>query len=101
MYRGTTPTLELRLKTQIDFGEIDKVYITLASVLNELTISEERCTFDNENKTIQVTLTQEETLSFNESDIEIQVRMKLKDGKCYATSIANVSMQKVLKDGVI
>lgn len=71
MYRGTTPTLELRLKTLIDFNEIDKVYITLASMLNELTISEERCTFDNENKTIQFTLTQEETLSFNVSTVEI------------------------------
>lgn len=101
MYRGTTPTLELRLKTLIDFNEIDKIYITLASMLNELTISEDRCTFDNENKTIQFTLTQEETLSFNVSTVEIQARIRLKDGKSYATSIAKADMLKILKDGVI
>ena len=101
MYRGTTPTLVLTLKTFIDFQNVDKLYVTIQSKLKSIDIDKSRCVLDNENKTIQFTLTQEETLQFNVSNVEIQVRMKLKDGKVYASSIANVEMNKILKDGVI
>lgn len=101
MYRGTTPTLQLKLKTVIDFGNIDQLYVTFSNTYTKLTLPIGRCTMDNENKTIEVTLTQEETLQFGASIVEVQVRIKLNDGKAYASSIANIEMNKILKDGVI
>ena len=101
MYRGTTPTFSLKLNTTINFEEISECYVTIASKTVCVSISKERLNFDNEQKRIEVTLSQQETLSFYEGDVEVQVRIKMVDGTAYATSIYRTKVDKILKDGVI
>lgn len=101
MYRGTTPTFGLKLKTTINFDDIEECYVTIASKTVVITINKDRLDFDNELKRISLTLTQEETLSFYEGNAEVQVRIKMKDGTAFASSIDKTKINKILKDGVI
>lgn len=101
MYRGTTPSITLKLNTTINFDEIEKIWVTISSKIKEVTIEKDRMDFDNEAKRISFTLTQEETLCFNEGNAEIQARIKMINGKAYCTTIDRTKINKILKDGVI
>ena len=102
MYRGTTPTYILELETTIDLSQIVELWITFKTFNVGVTKYLNDSYIDNENKTITVTLTQEETLQlYNQKNCEVQVRFRLENGKAYATNIANVDVDKILREGVI
>lgn len=99
LFRGTTPTLKFTLP--IEVSTIEEAWITLAQNNREvLTKTLTEC--NASEKTITVTLTQEETLllAFN-AKTEIQIRVKTGDGKALASKIFSESTQRILKDGVI
>ena len=103
MYRGTTPSITFKIKTDIDLNELAECWITFKSKLGtrEKTFTLQDVIVDAENKTITVAMTQEETLYFNTGAIDIQIRLRTNDDLAYASDIQEVRMKKILKDGEI
>lgn len=101
MYRGTTPVLTINVKTDLDLNDVEKLYITFKSTVCEKSYDETQVALNPEHKTIIVQLSQEDTLEFNKSKVEVQLRMRMLNGKAYASKIANVDMNRILKEGVI
>lgn len=106
MYRGTTPTIEYTLDTDVDLTMITEVYFTVAQTqVSSISVtkyfSENEVIVDAEEKTITTMLTQEDTLKFNSGFVSVQLRVLLSNDKCYVTDITTVPMEKILKGGVI
>lgn len=101
MYRGTTPTFSFRLNTDIDFEQIEVLYVTFRSQLFEISFDKNDCTLDNETKTISVQFTQEQTLKFSPGSVNVQIRLRVGRHRAYATPIKSIDISQILKDGVI
>lgn len=103
MYRGTTPTISFKIKTDIDLNDVAECWITFKSKIGpkEKTFNISDLIINAENKTIAVAMTQEETLFFNTGTIDIQIRLRTADGLAYASDIKEIRMNKILKDGQI
>lgn len=103
--RGTTPTIVFEIDTEIDLNEIAELWITfktkLGVRLREKTFTLEDVTLDDEQKTIALPLTQEDTLHFSESTMQVQIRLRLNNNLAYASDIVDAEMGRILKDGVI
>ena len=108
MYRGTTPTIILNL-IGADLTS-STVYVTfmqntgINQVLFTKTNPDLSMMYDNDTDTttIEVFLTQPETLSFTESDLaQLQVRWITSVGEAYASPIKVIETKRILKEGVI
>ena len=98
MTRGTTPTIRFRLDTDLDFNEVEVLFVTIQQFNDdehELSFDKDRCVLDNDEKTIELTLTQEDTLFFD-GLVKVQVRMKTADGNAFASNIETVTIDEVL-----
>ncbi|MBO7695425.1 MAG: hypothetical protein J6T10_22600 [Methanobrevibacter sp.] len=100
MVRGTTPTLILKLNTDLDVGNMKQIWVTFKSIMNEVTLSKNDIRVINESDLI-ISLSQEQTLKFTEGIVSVQVRLLTPDNKAYATKIKTINMSNVLKEGVI
>ena len=104
--RGTTPTISYKFKV-VDPAEIEVAYLTLeqdgvAPVekdLSEAIVESDRLTWH---------LTQEETLNFRAKHglakyppVKMQLRYRLRDGSAHATSISEIPLFSIMKDGEI
>ena len=101
MYRGTTPTLFLELDTELVFDNLSEMWVTFKSPSVEITKTLSEVTFDSTTNKIIVSLSQEETLQFFKGVVEVQVRLLTESGLAYATTIENVDVGRILKEGVI
>lgn len=107
MYRGTTPTLPIRIPgadlTQarlfltIQDGKDEKKQITLVSG-EDFTV-----TYDSEKAATvgDVTLTQEQTLMLSEGSCKSQIRFTFADGSTGCSQVRSLSVNDVLLKGVI
>ena len=110
MYRGTTPTFNLYLDTELDKDLLEELWATFKAPAAEITkklsegdisvMIQEGGKYDRQWHVV-CQLTQEESLDFYKGSIEVQVRFKLSNGKAYATNIPRVDIEKILKEGVI
>ena len=99
MFRGTTPTLNFELPFAAD--TIADGFISIAQN-RRVVIDKPISDWIISGNTVKVTLTQEETLHLVVSNTtEIQLRVKLADGTALASEIFTVSIERILKDGVI
>ena len=106
--RGTTPTIVITVQSDIDLTEVAEVWIYI-SQQNKVKCDKELSdiTFDYENKTMTVTLSQNDTLAFKADTPNIsqttlfQIRMLMNDGTALATIASKVSVKEVYKGGVI
>ena len=102
--RGTTPTITFQITSDTDLTKLTEIWFTLSDSRTgeERTfyLSEGEIAVDNEHKTLTIQLTQEDTLKFK-SDVLVQIRALDEDGLAYATAILNVSLDDILKGGVI
>lgn len=98
MYRGTTPTLIFNIPFT---GEnVEEIYITF--VQGDKTVLEKTLADVTwEDKTIELKLTQEETLLFEKGSVTIQHRLKFIDGTTLASNLVYTTAEAILKDGVI
>ena len=108
MRRGTTPTHTFH--TDCDCSAMQEIYITyqqsktgdpkkMDTVL-EIDNSEGRITATPE--TLEVELTQEETLNFDaDKRVYVQIRVATAAGKALASNVMQASVHDILKDGVI
>lgn len=99
MYRGTTPTIVLELDTEVSLANLAELWVTFRTSTVEVTKTLEDVTI--EGKTITVTLTQEETLKIYNGTCHVQVRFRTSDDLAYATTIADIDVGRILKEGVI
>lgn len=109
MYRGTTPTLRIKVKNDIDLDEMKDIWVTVENLLNEITYKmtegkifiEEVPTETGKDKFIIVKMSQEDTLSFTPGDVRIQVRLIDVNETAYASSIVKEKVNPILKEGKI
>lgn len=94
MRRGTTP--KLTLITEFDWTDYT-VQVTLKENDTELVLEGERLRVDK--GTIEVTLTQEETLMFTKK-VQAQIKAKL-GSSVVATDIASVTVLPILNEEVM
>lgn len=106
MYRGTTPTLPIRIHG-IDLTQA-KIFLSIRGEEEEstftLTTPEDfTVTYDREEDMTsgEVTLTQEETLKIKPGSCKAQLRFVFPDGKAGATPDAVIGMKDVILKGVI
>lgn len=98
MYRGTTPTLTLELDTDVSLANLTAMWVTFKTPNAEVNKTLADVVIDDAHKTIQVPLSQADTLSINNRSCAVQVRFKNDRGQVYATTISNIDVETVLKD---
>lgn len=105
MYRGTTPNLYLELETELDLDSAREIWVTIKSPVSGFTKdkSEIHITPGEEEGVQQlvVSLSQNDTLQLSTGRAKIQVRILMPNGRAYATEIAEVDVDQILRDGVI
>lgn len=104
--RGTTPTLTFHIKNEtLDMTEIAEVWITFKTKagvkVKEKNYDIEDVTIDPVEKTIELFLTQEDTLDFSDTNMVVQLRVRLDNDLAYASSIMDIDIGHILKEGVI
>ena len=104
--RGTTPTLTFHVKDEtLDLNEIADIWITFKTKAGvkpkEITFGIEDVVIDDVERTITLNLTQENTLDFTDSNMVVQLRVKFNDDMVYASSIIDIDIRHILKEGVI
>ena len=99
MYRYTTPTLLFNLP--IETNTLEECFVTIKqseSVLIEKQLAE----MTTEEKTLKITLTQEETALLKANEyMYVQLRCKDANANAYASKIFKIATEQVLKEGVI
>jgi len=100
MTRGTTPVLVLKLDTDLPLDNLSELWVTFETSTVEVNKSLSEVTVDSAEKEITVELTQEDTLKLYVGLCDVQVRFKIGDN-AYATSIASIDINRILKEGVI
>lgn len=99
MYRYTTPTLQFNLP--IETNILDECYVTIKQSEGVL-IEKQLAEMTAEDKTLKITLTQEETALLKANEyMYIQLRCKDKNANAYASKIFKIATEQVLKEGVI
>lgn len=99
MKRGTTPTHIFNLA--FDASELQCVRVLYAQN-DEVIIKKETADCRLTGKTIETTLTQEETLKLScKERVQIQLRALTKSGKAINTAVKSVPVEKCLDDEVL
>jgi len=104
MYRGTTPTIPIRVKG-VDLTGVH-AFLTFENprTKEQLTLESPRdFTFyiDGEDSISTITLTQEQTLSLNASAHDVQIRWINESGSASTTKVQKINVNNVLLEGVI
>lgn len=98
MIRGTTPTLGFVFP--FDLNTLKEIHVAFAQrklLIDKVIVNDGNL----EGTTLQVPLTQDETLSLSAGVVRIQVRAKHVNGNVVASGILEVPVEAILKDGVI
>ena len=99
MYRGTTPTITFTLP--VDGGSITALHLSFAQkgeILLEKGLKD--CLL--EGNTLQVGLTEQETLLFDAAGPMVEMQLRVGCGATkMASNIMRVSVERILKDGCL
>jgi hypothetical protein len=100
--RGTTPTIEITVKNEIDFSQVAQIWVYI-SQMNKIKVDKEitDVTFDQQNNKITLTLSQEDTLALKPGDALFQIRLLLQNTTALATLATKITINEVYKGGVI
>ena len=106
MIRGSTQNLVFNIG--INTGEVSQLWLTFShsNRLNAEIFNKTKDDVILDGTTITVPLSQEETLALNENNIKeksdyIQLRVLLDDGQALASSIVEITVEHLLKAGVL
>lgn len=98
--RGTTPTITLTIDDEtIDLTQATNVYVTFSRRGNIVTKTGTDLTIDE--NTIEVTLSQAETLAFSDGPVDVQANWTYAGGARCATEIAGLDLTRQLLERVI
>ena len=102
LIRGTTPTIVINIKSEIDLTLVSQVWVYI-SQMNKVKVDKEIAdvTLDDEEKTITLTLSQDDTLNLKAGEGLFQIRLLLQDQTALATLASKISVAEVYKPGVI
>ena len=100
--RGTTPTIEINVKSEIDFAHIAQVWVYI-SQMNKVKVDKviADVSLDAEHSKITVTLSQDDTLGLKAGDAIFQIRLLMDDTTALATKATKITIDEVYKPGVI
>ena len=98
MIKGTTPTFTLTV-ADADLTEAVNVYVTFKQ--GDILISKSGDDITVAEHTINVYLTQEETLKFRSGKLQVQVNMTYENGGRACTEIATVEVGNNLVESVL
>lgn len=101
MYRGTTPTLIYKVKSNLNLDTVKQIWVTLKNYSFERTYDKNEVLIDSENNTVTVELSQEDTLKFYGSKVQTQIRVLVDSDKAFASNIKEIDINDILKEGVI
>ena len=103
MIRGTTPTEVYKIdNTDVNLSDCKQIWVTIVDwSTKEFTWDLSRLTIDNTEKTISLTLTQEETLAFTPGGAYAQLRFLYNDDSAFASKRIGFNIEDVKKGGVI
>ena len=99
MRRGTTPTITCKI-TGADLSG-SNIYITIQQGGTEITILNPTVETTEDGCIMVITLTQEQTLRLKKGVADIQIRWVDPNGTALATNVAQITVEKILRDGVI
>lgn len=100
--RGTTPTITINVKSDIDMTAITQVWVYISQqkqVKVDKVISDVE--IDVEHKKISVLLSQDDTLGLKAGEALFQIRLLLNDGTALATVAGKTTVIEIYKGGVI
>lgn len=104
MFRGTTPNIIISING-VDLSDFTDIWVTFEQDYKvEITkkLSDNQIIVDAELKRVTVPLTQEDTLKFIANNlVHIQLRAITASGTAVASPIKSLSVEKILKEGVI
>ena len=95
--RGSTPTNTFTVNVDLRDATVFVTYYQSGKVLVEKTGEDLSIT----SSTVELTLTQEDTLKFGTGEVSVQLRYVMQDGTADASNIITVSSERILKDGEI
>lgn len=100
--RGTTPTIEINIKSDIDLSAVAQVWVYI-SQFDRVKVDKliQDVEIQSEPKKILVKLEQTDTLKLESGKAMFQIRLLLEDGTALATVASEVSILQVYKGGVI
>lgn len=100
--RGTTPTLRMNIKSDIDMSMITEVWIYI-SQQNKVKVDKTivNMTIDAEHKQVFAPLTQNDTLELKAGTANLQSRMLLSDGTALAIPVQEIEILPIDKGGII
>lgn len=101
MTRGTTPTLVIKVKSELDLATIQKLWITIEQYDNEKTFTLDDVEINASEKTMSLFMSQEDTLALKAGYADFQIRGLTDDEKAFASSIKRIDVERILKEGVI
>jgi hypothetical protein len=102
MYRGTTPTIVITIDIDPADFILDRTYVTIKNLGITAEFTGSSISVDSENKTLSVTLTQEQTLLLKPGTVYVQVRGVLQNAyTAVASNVMLTTSEEILKDGVI
>lgn len=97
MRRGSTPTNTFGVDIDLTNATVFVSYEQNGMVVLEKTGDDLTVTADS----IQLSLSQEETLAFKPGEVQIQIRYVLPTGAADASNIVRTTFERIIKDGVI
>ncbi|MDY6211976.1 hypothetical protein [Hornefia butyriciproducens] len=104
MIRGTTPTLKLSIESEIDLRRCKQIWVTMRQADKEITKTLTEMAVDEmavEKNCIEINLSQSDTLALDPGVVYVQMRGLTAAGSAFATGIAAVKVERILKEGEI
>lgn len=102
IYRGTTPTIKLRVKNKdFDMTAIDVCHVTIQNANGKNQKIFENPDIDTDLKIISVELSQQDTLDYEYGNINIQLRIKLNNGHVITHPIITTTMNRILEEAIL
>ena len=104
MYRGTTPTYTFTMPRGVDLTQASAVFVTFARKDESIIMTKTGDALDVSESTVEVYLTQEETLAFPNGTVQVQLNWIYQEGgktKRACSNIMQISTRRNLVDEVI
>lgn len=102
LIRGTTPTIEINILTEIDLHQVSEVWVYI-SQQNKVKVDKkiDDVSFDYEHRKIFVTLSQQDTLELKAGTALFQIRLLLQNGTALAGIASEIEIYEIYKPGII
>lgn len=108
--RGSTASITCHIPDDIDMTSVDNVWLFISqkydgrnpsNVIIDRSYAEHEIDKDDENKTISVKLTQEETLALRYGNAFLQVKLHFMNGDAFPSQAEQIQILECYKNGVM